>query len=57
MEKYPDSPEPRNTTKSRCSTNLTQEIHWKRHKMVAASAKGRNSRELSKRQVYIAFEG
>lgn len=54
-ERYLDSQEPKNTTKSHSTTNLTQ-IFWKCHKGLAASALGRRSR-LSGRRDYIGLGG
>jgi hypothetical protein len=38
-ERCPDGQETRNTTKSHCTADLTQETCWERHKRVAAKKK------------------
>lgn len=61
--RYPGRWEPRNTCKSHCTGNLTQEIYWKVKKKkkqprrVAASAPERNSRKLNRVQGFIYFPG
>lgn len=52
-EKNPGNQEPRTTTRSHHSTNLTK-IYWERHK-VAASAWVRSIRELNMSHAYIGF--
>lgn len=49
-ERCPGSQDPRNTTKSQGTINLTQEIPGERCKRVAASAQARKSKELSRRR-------
>lgn len=56
-ERYPGSLEPRNPIKSHCTTNLTQETYWERHKRVVAPVQARNSREINRKPAYIEEEG
>jgi hypothetical protein len=54
---YLGSPELRNTTKSHCTANLTQEIYWVRHKRVAIPVQAGCSKELTGRRASIGFLG
>lgn len=51
MQRYPGSQEPKNTTKSHRTTNFTQRFIGRGEtRRVAASARARNSRELTRIQ-------
>lgn len=55
--KAPGSQDPRNTKTSHSMANLTEEIYWKKHRRVAASAPERSSKELGRRQTLYRFLG